>query len=408
MIKIASHFFYGYQGQEKSQNDVNWDNFELRTYNHDLGRWSAPDPYGQFHSPYLAMGNDPVNNIDPDGGFMNASQQGMQQRELFMKFYNDEQKYLQVIHAGKYSQNYIYASYKEAFDDLTATYYSGSKGESSVGDVSYLNAVYELNNEYIGMGLASDVLGSGVYNISEATRSVHSDLVERNQTQNGNTGTYSAADAVTAHPLNFDAQADMYSNNAFNASSKEVRLGALEKSRAKAQAEYVEKQKSKVEESGSNSKRWFPGNHVVNNGQTIQDGQGSTTTNPSITPIVLTVFGAPGSAGPMGGGANFSNNHPEVFMLVQYINLLAPDAGNGTNYSFTFLDFATLGSATFNQFVPSQPKNNGLNAVVTLPTPFTFGNLGGTITVSVQNSNMFGNVFDACWGADIYYTNWKR
>lgn len=61
---------YGYQGQEKSQNDVNWEQFELRLYNHDLGRWSAPDPYGQFHSPYLAMANNPVSMVDPDGGYV--------------------------------------------------------------------------------------------------------------------------------------------------------------------------------------------------------------------------------------------------------------------------------------------------------------------------------------------------
>lgn len=61
---------YGYQGQEKSQNDVNWEQFELRLYNHDLGRWSSPDPYGQFHSPYLAMGNNPVSMVDPNGGYV--------------------------------------------------------------------------------------------------------------------------------------------------------------------------------------------------------------------------------------------------------------------------------------------------------------------------------------------------
>ena len=26
------------------------------------------DPYGQYASPYLGMGNSPVNGVDPDGG----------------------------------------------------------------------------------------------------------------------------------------------------------------------------------------------------------------------------------------------------------------------------------------------------------------------------------------------------
>ena len=28
----------------------------------------SPDPYGEFFSPYLAMGNNPVSTVDPDGG----------------------------------------------------------------------------------------------------------------------------------------------------------------------------------------------------------------------------------------------------------------------------------------------------------------------------------------------------
>lgn len=64
----GGEYRYGYQGQEKSMDETNWDNFELRNFNHDLGRWSAPDPYAQFHSPYIAMANNPINMTDPDGG----------------------------------------------------------------------------------------------------------------------------------------------------------------------------------------------------------------------------------------------------------------------------------------------------------------------------------------------------
>jgi len=67
----SENYRYGYQGQEKpdATNSSNpWYSFELRMYNQDIGRWFAPDPYGQYHSPYLAMGNNPVNQIDPDGG----------------------------------------------------------------------------------------------------------------------------------------------------------------------------------------------------------------------------------------------------------------------------------------------------------------------------------------------------
>ncbi len=41
--------------------------FEARMYDAITGRWLAVDPQHQFHSPYLAMGNNPVMMVDPDG-----------------------------------------------------------------------------------------------------------------------------------------------------------------------------------------------------------------------------------------------------------------------------------------------------------------------------------------------------
>ncbi len=60
---------YGYQGQYSEKDSItNWNAFELRMYDPDKGRWLSPDPYGQFSSPYVAMGNNPVSGADPDGG----------------------------------------------------------------------------------------------------------------------------------------------------------------------------------------------------------------------------------------------------------------------------------------------------------------------------------------------------
>ncbi len=44
--------------------------FHARFYDPQLGRWFAPDPAEQFHNPYLAMGNNPVMYVDPDGEFI--------------------------------------------------------------------------------------------------------------------------------------------------------------------------------------------------------------------------------------------------------------------------------------------------------------------------------------------------
>ncbi|MDA3910296.1 MAG: hypothetical protein PF448_02920 [Bacteroidales bacterium] len=35
-----------------------------------IGRFLSPDPYGQFYSAYTGMGNNPVNLVDPSGGYV--------------------------------------------------------------------------------------------------------------------------------------------------------------------------------------------------------------------------------------------------------------------------------------------------------------------------------------------------
>src|SRR5690554_2537460 len=46
--------------------------FGSRFYDPQIGRWHVPDPAEQFHNPYLAMGNNPVMYVDPDGEFVIA------------------------------------------------------------------------------------------------------------------------------------------------------------------------------------------------------------------------------------------------------------------------------------------------------------------------------------------------
>jgi RHS repeat-associated protein len=69
---------YGYQGlsrplcgreyAEDETEETGWNAFELRMYDPVIGRWISTDPYKQFYSPYLGMGNNPKNTFDPDGG----------------------------------------------------------------------------------------------------------------------------------------------------------------------------------------------------------------------------------------------------------------------------------------------------------------------------------------------------
>jgi RHS repeat-associated protein len=56
------------QGKEM-QNELalNLMDFGARYFDVAIGRWTSQDPVNQFSNPYIGMGNDPVNGIDPDG-----------------------------------------------------------------------------------------------------------------------------------------------------------------------------------------------------------------------------------------------------------------------------------------------------------------------------------------------------
>jgi RHS repeat-associated protein len=82
----TDHLF-GYQGQEKVGNGSKWYNFNLRMYNPALGRFNTIDPYSQFNSPYLAMANNPISFVDPDGGraLLTEAQQNRLLRKLWFR-----------------------------------------------------------------------------------------------------------------------------------------------------------------------------------------------------------------------------------------------------------------------------------------------------------------------------------
>jgi len=58
---------YAFQGQElDTENGM--EAFQLRLWDGRIGRWLSTDPYAQYASPYLGMGNNPINGIDSNGG----------------------------------------------------------------------------------------------------------------------------------------------------------------------------------------------------------------------------------------------------------------------------------------------------------------------------------------------------
>jgi len=62
------NYRYAFQGQEKDT-ETQMEAFQLRLWDGRIGRWLSRDPMRQHDSPYLGMSNNPINRVDPNGGF---------------------------------------------------------------------------------------------------------------------------------------------------------------------------------------------------------------------------------------------------------------------------------------------------------------------------------------------------
>jgi RHS repeat-associated protein len=115
-----------------------WYDFHARQYDAAVGRWFGVDPQNQFASPYLAMGNNPVMGIDPDGEFgfvivglavFNAIRSGIQANNNGGNFWGAAGKSLafSALNAA------ISGGIGGIFGDLGATQILGSKLLGEVG-----------------------------------------------------------------------------------------------------------------------------------------------------------------------------------------------------------------------------------------------------------------------------------
>jgi RHS repeat-associated protein len=78
----TNDYRYDYQGSySEKDGETGWNAFKLRNFNTRIGRWNSVDPFGQFSSSYEGMGNNPVSQVDKNGGFiqelMNLFSHGM-------------------------------------------------------------------------------------------------------------------------------------------------------------------------------------------------------------------------------------------------------------------------------------------------------------------------------------------
>ncbi|TSE03147.1 RHS repeat domain-containing protein [Aquimarina algiphila] len=131
---------YKYQSQELNENlGYNMYEFELRHYDATIGRFVTTDPYEQFMSPYLAMGNNPIVSFDPDGGYCvdaNGNQIACPEGagDLYDDVRDSETNHIEILDEAQVGGG----SSEEESSSETASY-GGSKGQKvlpAIGDLS--------------------------------------------------------------------------------------------------------------------------------------------------------------------------------------------------------------------------------------------------------------------------------
>ena len=60
---VEGNYRYRFQGQE-NDSETGKEAFEARLWDSRIGRWLTIDPAGEFFSPYLGMGNNPISIIE--------------------------------------------------------------------------------------------------------------------------------------------------------------------------------------------------------------------------------------------------------------------------------------------------------------------------------------------------------
>ncbi len=159
---------YNFQGKEY-ENKTEWHNFHARQYDATIGRWFATDPANQFSSPYLAMGNNPVMMIDPDGRF---SFKNFIQNNTFLRGFYDARR---IVQAFSYSNDAGWATTKQIAimrgieaGVALATAWVGSAlgpvGSATVGNSIFLTELTRAGLHGTINGLASEAMGGSFKN----------------------------------------------------------------------------------------------------------------------------------------------------------------------------------------------------------------------------------------------------
>jgi RHS repeat-associated protein len=168
----SGNYRYTYQGQEKDP-ETQMEAFQLRMWDGRLGRWLSPDPYGQYASPYLGMGNNPINGVDPDGGWYDPPTEGA-----------FENGYVHTDDKGSWKYNSIDNTWWDLLEGGNNIFHGAtilndvvmvgvkSTGKSFLDDGSWSRL--QLPAEYSNNFFAKKTKSFGDFNIDNAIRTLNS------------------------------------------------------------------------------------------------------------------------------------------------------------------------------------------------------------------------------------------
>ncbi len=175
---VIGDYRYDYQGQELDP-ETGKVAFQLRLYDPRINRWLTTDPYNEFHSPYLAMGNNWVRMIDPDGGktddIIYLDSDG---NELHRVEYEGAHRYFQETYDGELQVGINVGSFVEVNSPVSVNFNAGINQD--VVSVQSLNTLQDI-------GLQSrvyDITITSTARSAEAqARAMYNNLVRNYQEQ---------------------------------------------------------------------------------------------------------------------------------------------------------------------------------------------------------------------------------
>ncbi|MDJ1501163.1 RHS repeat-associated core domain-containing protein [Xanthocytophaga agilis] len=120
---------YGYQGAYSGKDtQLGWNTFELRMYDSRIGRWLSIDPQQQYWSPYVSMGNNWPNRVDPTGG-----EDDWHLENGVLKADKGDTPYSLYLYFKNQGKNYSYEQVHDYVNDL-----SHWDGNMTAGDLQFM------------------------------------------------------------------------------------------------------------------------------------------------------------------------------------------------------------------------------------------------------------------------------